>query len=141
MKHLPESGKLAVLFDRECGFCRWSVAWLVRLDHSLALVPVAIQSDRGQRLLESVPEQLRLESAHVVDSEGRLFSGGDAAPVIVAKLRGGQAVAPLFRLAPGLTRAAYRAVAANRQSVGRFVPESSRAHADQVLAARIAADG
>jgi len=141
LKHLPDPEHLAVLYDSDCGFCRWSVAWLLRFDDSHALVPVAIQSDRGQRLLVSVPEHLRLESAHAVDAEGTVFSGGDAAPVIATKLRGGQAAAPLLTLSPALTRAAYRAVATNRQSVGKLVPASSRARADQLLESRIVADG
>ncbi|MFI5027407.1 MAG: hypothetical protein ACHQCF_00315 [Solirubrobacterales bacterium] len=44
----------AVLYDRDCGFCRWS------LDKVLAwgrdrLRPVKIQSEEGARLLASIP--------------------------------------------------------------------------------------
>jgi predicted DCC family thiol-disulfide oxidoreductase YuxK len=141
LTQLPESGQLAVLFDSDCGFCRWSVAWLLRLDQLRALAPIAIQSERGQRLLEAVPEAIRLDSAHAVGSDGRVFSGGDAAPVIANRLRGGKAFSPLLKISPALTRAAYRAVATNRQSVGRFVPASSRASADRLLASRMGTDG
>ena len=141
MTQLPDSGQLVVLFDSDCGFCRWSVAWLLRFDQAHRLVPVAIQSDRGQQLLEAVPHESRLDSAHAVAADGRVFSGGDAAPLIVNKLRGGRAFAPLLKAAPGLTRAAYEVVATNRQSVGRLVPASSRARADRLLAARMSTDG
>ena len=124
---------LKVLYDVECGFCRWSVAQLLRLDRSASLNPVAIQSPEGQALLAALPPEKRLESAHIVTATGEVFSGGDAAPLIAQKLAGGAVIAPLAGLSPQLTRAGYSFVSANRVRIGRLVPTGSRAKADALL--------
>lgn len=131
-------GPVSVLYDRDCGFCRWSVAKLLELDPVGSLEPVAIQSSHGSQLLASVPAAERLASAHAVTSDGRVFSGGDAAPVIAARLRRGKAAAAAAGAFPPLTRAGYRLVAGNREFAGRFVSGSSRAKADTLLAGRTA---
>ena len=134
---MPSSNaQVRVLYDRDCGFCRWSVAQLLRLDHHGALEPVAIQSQIGGELLESVPVELRLESAHAVTASGQVFSGGDAAPVIAAHVSGGRLLRPLAAAFPPLTRAGYDMVAANRATVGRLVSKRSRDAADNLLAER-----
>ena len=134
---MPSSNaQVRVLYDRDCGFCRWSVAQLLRLDHHGALEPVAIQSQIGGELLESVPVELRLESAHAVNSSGEVFSGGDAAPVIAAHISGGRLLRPLAAAFPPLTRAGYGMVAGNRNAVGRLVSKRSRDAADSLLAER-----
>lgn len=132
-----ETGHVRVLFDRECGFCRWSVAVLLSLDGGRKLEPVAIQSAVGQSLLAGVPEADRLESAHAVAQDGVVLSGGDAAPLIARSLRFGRPVAWLASSSPSATRAAYRAVASNRASVGRLVGVRSRSWADRLLQSRI----
>ena len=129
-------GPISVLYDRDCGFCRWSVAKLLELDRDGNLQPVAIQSEHGSHLLASVREGERLSSAHAVTPDGRVFSGGDAAPVIAAELRRGKPAAALSGAVPPLTRACYRLVAGNRELVGRFVSGRRRARADTLLAAR-----
>ena len=42
---------LLVFYDEDCGYCRWSVAQLLRLDRDRRLRLHAIQSPLGQRLL------------------------------------------------------------------------------------------
>jgi len=125
-----------VLYDRECGFCRWSVAVLLRLDSRGMLDPVAIQSPEGQRLLAPLAEELRLASAHAVDASGNVRSGGDAAPLIATSLRGGGALSALAGASPPLTRAAYRFTAGNRTRLGRLVSPARRTAADRTLAER-----
>lgn len=132
-----DQGELNVLYDADCGFCRWSVAQLLKLDRGDSLHPVAIQSARGQALLAPVPEDIRLESAHAVTAAGEVFSGGDAAPLIAARLRGRSVALPLASASPWLTRRVYDLVAANRAGISRFVPAGSRAKADALLAQRV----
>ena len=128
--------QVRVLYDRECGFCSWSVAQLLRLDRHGALEPVAIQSQAGGELLESVPAELRLASAHAVTAAGEVFSGGDAAPLIAPHLIGGRLLRPLTAAFPPLTRAGYDMVAEHRHAVGRLVSKRSRSAADRLLAER-----
>jgi predicted DCC family thiol-disulfide oxidoreductase YuxK len=126
----------AILYDADCGFCRWSVVRLLAWDRADALRPVAIQSDEGQALLADVPEDERLRSAHAVGPDGRVHSGGDAVPVVAAVLPGGAPIAWIAGRLPAPMRLAYRAVATNRVRLGRLVSTGQRARADAVLARR-----
>src|SRR4249919_3127403 len=71
-----------VLYDEDCGFCRWTADKLRGWDRHQRLRFASIQSSRGQALLASLPPEVRLDSAHVVTA-GRVRSGGAAvAPVL-----------------------------------------------------------
>jgi predicted DCC family thiol-disulfide oxidoreductase YuxK len=124
---------LTVLYDADCGFCRFSVARLLDWDRRRRLRPVAIQSARGQELLAAVAPAERLRSAHVVDAEGTLHSGGAAAAVIARELPAGAPVALVLGALPGPTDRAYRFVADHRTGISRFVPSRwKRAAAAQI---------
>ena len=92
---------VTVLYDHDCGFCRWSIGRLLAWDRAGRLRPVAIQSAEGQRLLADLTPEQRLASAHAVDAAGRRTSGGDAMAPIAAVLPGGAPLAALGRRAPG----------------------------------------
>ena len=132
----PDPGPAQVLYDAECGFCRWSVAALLRLDSRGLLVPVAIQSVQGQDLLAGVPEDLRLASAHCCTPGVKVLSGGDAAGPIAERLPGGSPVAWVAARAPGLMRFGYGAVASRRSSFGRWISASHLAAADRTIESR-----
>jgi len=127
---------VTVLFDLDCGFCRWSVAKLLAWDRHRRLRPVAIQSHEGQRLLADLPAAKRLASAHAVDTAGHLASGGDALAPIAEVLPGGRPLAALARRAPGLARAGYDAIAARRPLLGRLVSDAAKVRADRRIAER-----
>lgn len=127
---------VTVLYDRDCGFCRWSVGRLLAWDRAGRLRPVAIQSPEGQRLLGDLPPEQRLASAHAVDAAGRRSSGGDAMAPIAAVLPGGATLAALGRRAPAVARAGYRAVAGRRSVLGRLISDAARARADERIARR-----
>ena len=129
-------GRLVVLFDGECRWCRWSVARLVPLDTRHRLRLMAIQDPEAQRLLSSVPEEERLASAHAVTPDGRVFSGGDAAAPIAAELPALAWGAPLVRALPGPTRAGYRFVADRRSPLGRRLDDRALERADRLIATR-----
>ena len=65
-----------VLYDEDCGFCKWSLDKILAWDRSHRLRPMSIQSDEGQRLLAGVPEEKRLDSWHLVDRLGNVRSAG-----------------------------------------------------------------
>src|SRR5205823_11507574 len=112
---------VTVLYDRDCGFCRWSIGRLLAWDRAGRLRPVAIQSAEGQRLLGDLTTEERLATAHAVDAARRRASGGDALAPIAAVLPSGAPLAALGRRAPALTRANYRAVAGRRSLFGRLI--------------------
>ena len=129
---------VTVLYDRDCGFCRWTVGKLLAWDRAGRLRPVAIQSDEGQRLLADLTPEQRLASAHAIDGAGRRSSGGDAFGTIAAALPGGAPVAALARRAPGLMRATYDAIAARRSVFGKLIGDRAKARADERIAQRSA---
>ena len=130
---------LLVFYDEECGYCRWSVAQLLRFDRDQRLRLIAIQSPEGERLLADVAPELRLASAHLIDGDGQLFSGGDAAAPIAAALPRLAPTAPLLGRLSGPVNASYKLIAANRERIGRLVGVSSRERADLAIAAHQAA--
>jgi len=138
---LPPDAPLLVFYDEDCGYCRWSVAQLLRLDRDRRLRLIAIQSPAGERLLADVAPELRLESAHLIDGDGKLFSGGDAAAPIAAALPSLARTAPLLRRLSRPVNASYNLIAANRVRIGRLVGVSSRERADRAIAAHQAAFG
>jgi predicted DCC family thiol-disulfide oxidoreductase YuxK len=129
---------VTVLYDHDCGFCRWSVGRLLAWDRPGRLRPLAIQSPEGQRLLADLTPEQRLTSAHAVDAAGRRTSGGDALAPVAAVLPAGAPLAALARRAPGLARAGYRAVADRRTLLGSLVGDAAKARADERIAQRSA---
>jgi predicted DCC family thiol-disulfide oxidoreductase YuxK len=90
---LSRKGVSVVLYDRDCGFCRWSADRILAWDRARRLRAVAIQSVEGARLLAALDPDARLGSWH---------------------LPGGQPLASLFAMFPGLTARAYTFVARHR---------------------------
>lgn len=128
--------RLVVLYDENCRWCRWSVARLVAFDRDRRLRLAPIQGEEGDRLLAGVPEGERLESAHAVTPDGRVYSGGDAAAPIAAVLPALSFGVPLLNALPGPTRAAYRLVADNRSRLGARLNDEAIGKADRLIASR-----
>ena len=129
---------VTVLYDHDCGFCRWTIGRLLAWDRAGRLRPLAIQSPEGQRLLADLTPEQRLASAHAVEAGGRRTSGGDALGPVAAVLPGGAPLVTLARRAPRLARAGYRAVAGPRSLFGRLVSDAAKARADERIAQRSA---
>ena len=113
---------LTVLYDADCGFCRWTLATLLAWDRAFRLYPVAIQSAEGQRLLRDVDAPLRLATAHAVTPDGRVYSGGAAAEHVASMLPAGAPFAAVARALERPVDRGYRWVADHRTGISRFVP-------------------
>jgi predicted DCC family thiol-disulfide oxidoreductase YuxK len=124
-----------VYYDGDCGFCRWTLAWLLRWDRRRHLRPVAIQSAEGDRELGDLGEA-RLDSWHVVGDDGVRHSGGRAFAPALAELPGGRILAPLARRLERALVPAYEWVAAHRGGLARLVPARAKRRADALVAAR-----
>jgi predicted DCC family thiol-disulfide oxidoreductase YuxK len=124
-----------VLYDADCGFCRWAMAWAVRHDQDRLLVTVPIQSPLGSELLVDLVPDDRLRAAHVVRDDGCLRSGGAAAADVLGALAPTRALGRLALGLPGTTNLLYGLVAARRESFGRLVGGEARRRADERLAA------
>ena len=126
-----------LLYDRDCGFCRWCLGKVLAWDRRGAVRPVAIQSEEGDRLLTGMPEEERLGSWHLIDAEGTVRSAGDAFPGLFRLLPGGAPLAGLISRAPRATDRAYRWVAANRSRWGKLVTDGAKRRADRRIAERL----
>jgi predicted DCC family thiol-disulfide oxidoreductase YuxK len=124
-----------VLYDSDCGFCRWAMAWVVRLDRRDELVAVPIQSPLGSELLVDLDPDDRLAVAHTVEDDGRRGSGGAAAAEVLAVIDPTRMLARLARASPRRTNRLYDSVATRRTSLGRFVGRGARQRADRLLEA------
>jgi predicted DCC family thiol-disulfide oxidoreductase YuxK len=115
------SDQWLLLYDEDCGFCKWSLDKLLAWDRRRALQPVPIQSDRGRSLLAAIPEERHLDSFHLVGPDGEVRSAGAAAAPLAELLPGGRPLAALFRAAPRATERAYRYVASHRDRWARLL--------------------
>jgi predicted DCC family thiol-disulfide oxidoreductase YuxK len=113
--------QLIVLYDEDCGFCRWSLDKLLAWDRRKRVRPLAIQSDEGQELLRDVPAEARLDSWHLVLASGEVLSAGAAAAPLARELPLGRPLAALFRTFPRTTERAYQWVARNRNRFARVL--------------------
>ena len=112
---------ITVLYDEDCGFCRWSADKLRTWDRRDRLTFAAIQSPGGAELLVAVPEAQRLDSMHAVTPDGRVWSSGQAVRVILGELPGGSILASIAAAFPGATDTTYRLVARHRERLGRML--------------------
>lgn len=110
-----------MLYDEDCGFCRWSVDRLLLLDRRHELDALPIQRAEGAEFLSSMTPDERLESWHVHSPGGRIWSGGEAVPVLLRLLPGGKGLASVAVRFPRTVDRLYRFVVRNRSTLGRFV--------------------
>ena len=129
------SAHAIVLYDEDCGFCRWSLAKLLAWDRQRRLQPAAIQSAEGRRLLAGLSDEQMLASWHLV-CEGRRYSAGAAFPPLLRLLPGGAPLARLSAALPRLSEAGYAFVARRRGAIGHLITEGARRRADLRIARR-----
>jgi predicted DCC family thiol-disulfide oxidoreductase YuxK len=127
---LPMAQQSTILYDRDCGFCRWSLAKVLAWDRGRQLRPVALQDAEADRLLDPMGEDRKMASWHLVDPEGRVTSGGDAAAPLLRLLPGGDPLALLAERLPGATRRAYGWVSENRSRLARPIRRRAVERAD-----------
>ena len=114
---------VTVAYDEDCGACRWAAERLRRWDRAGRLGFAAIQL--SDALLAPVEAGRRLDAMHAVTTDGRVYSGGAAVPLILRALPGGRPLAVLAASAPGLTDAAYAAIVARRTQIGRLLGQDA----------------
>jgi predicted DCC family thiol-disulfide oxidoreductase YuxK len=110
-----------LLYDDDCGFCRWSRDLILRWDRRGRLRPVAIQSEEGGRLLAAMSEDERLGSWHLVGPDRSVVSAGAAAAPLARLLPGGRPLAAVFDAFPRATERGYRWVADHRGAFGKLL--------------------
>jgi predicted DCC family thiol-disulfide oxidoreductase YuxK len=114
-----------VLFDEDCGFCRWSLDRLLRWDRRGRLRVAPIQGQEADLLLADLDAAARLASWHLITPQGRRYSGGAAVAPLARLLPAGAAVALLAETFPRTTDRLYRWVARHRDMLGRRLGEQA----------------
>jgi len=123
-----------VLYDRDCGFCRWSLGRVLALDRDERLAPVALGTPEADLLLADLTPEQRAASWHLISPGGHRWSAGAAAAPLLRLLRGGDVPAVVLARAPQLTERAYRWVADHRSVFGRLIGERAKIRADDRIA-------
>jgi predicted DCC family thiol-disulfide oxidoreductase YuxK len=110
-----------LLYDSDCGFCRWSVDKILAWDRRGSLRPVPLQAPEAAELLDDMAEEQRLGSWHLVTFEGKVYSRGAAAPPLLRMLPGGSPLAAVLAAFPGVTDRVYGWVTEHRDHLGWIV--------------------
>ena len=125
-----------LLYDDDCGFCRWSVAWVLRRDRRGSFDVAPIQSRAGDELLAGIDPERRLESWHLALPDGQVHSAGAGFAPLARLVGRWSQLARLAERFPRGADAAYRLVAGRRGIFGRLVTARARAAADRAIAER-----
>jgi predicted DCC family thiol-disulfide oxidoreductase YuxK len=125
-----------ILYDSDCGFCRWSLSWILRWDRHRRLRPVALQEPAARELLPGMDPEERMASWHLVAPDGAVSSGGLAAGPMLRLLPGGAALATVADRAPRLASRVYDWVHRHRGMLGRPITDRAKVRADRVIASR-----
>jgi predicted DCC family thiol-disulfide oxidoreductase YuxK len=131
-----KDGRWLVLYDGECGLCKWLLAGLLRLDRERRLRPAPLQGPAAAALLADLSAEERLASWHLVAPDGARHSGGDALPALLRLLPAGRAPAALLARFPAATDGGYRWVAAHRSGLSRPVPSRAKRRAAALVRQR-----
>jgi predicted DCC family thiol-disulfide oxidoreductase YuxK len=115
-------GTWIVLYDGACGFCKWILGGLLKLDPDRRLRPLALQEPEAGALLSKLDPDLWMTSFHLASPDGELLSAGEALPALLRLVRGGRYPAAALARFPGLTAASYRWIAEHRTQLSRPVP-------------------
>jgi predicted DCC family thiol-disulfide oxidoreductase YuxK len=125
-----------VLYDDDCGFCRWTVAWGLRRDRRGVLEVLPIQSHLGAELLADLAPEERLRSAHVIHSDRGRESGGAAVRAVLDVLPSARVLRLLAGVWPSMTDRVYDFVAGHRSWFGHLIGAGARRRADELLLER-----
>ncbi len=114
-----------LLYDADCGFCRWSIDKILAWDRRGALRAVPLQSAEAAVLLPGMTDEQKMASWHLVADDGIVHSAGDVAAPLARLLPLGAPVALLAGAMPKTTGRLYGWVAGNRERLGKRVGDKA----------------
>jgi predicted DCC family thiol-disulfide oxidoreductase YuxK len=113
-----DGGRIVILFDGVCDVCHRGVAWVRARDTGGAFAFVPFQDPAVARRRPDLDPAALARAVHVVVPDGRVVTGADALPVVLARLPGrGPRIAARLLALPGalaVARPLYRVAAALR---------------------------
>ncbi len=128
---------VTLIYDSDCGFCRWCLGKVLAWDRRRAVRPVALGTEEADRLLAGTPAGERMSSWHLVESTGEVHSAGAGFAPLLRLLPGGSPLSAVAARFPRATERGYRGVSSRRSFFGRFVTEGAKRRADQRIDSRL----
>ena len=122
--------RVILIYDSDCGFCRWCLGKVLAWDRRRAVRPVALGTEEATRLLGDMPAAERYSSWHLVEEGGAVRSAGAGFEPLLRLLPGGSPLAALSGRFPSATERAYRTVSGNRGIFGKLVTDGAKRRAD-----------
>jgi predicted DCC family thiol-disulfide oxidoreductase YuxK len=122
--------RVILIYDSDCGFCRWCLGKVLAWDRRHAVRPVALGTEEANRLLGDMPAAERYSSWHLVEEGGAVRSAGAGFEPLLRLLPGGSPLAVLSGRFPSATERAYRTVSGNRGIFGKLVTDGAKRRAD-----------
>jgi predicted DCC family thiol-disulfide oxidoreductase YuxK len=132
----PGEQRWRVLYDGDCGFCKWLLCGLLAWDRTVRLHPIALQRPEAGDLLADLTPEERMASWHLISPAEERHSGGAAlSPLLRLLPRAGVPAAAFARL-PALTDRSYRWVAEHRSQLSKLVPVRVKRRASECVRRR-----
>ncbi|HET6776560.1 MAG TPA: DCC1-like thiol-disulfide oxidoreductase family protein [Actinomycetota bacterium] len=113
--------RAVVLYDEDCGFCRWATGRVLAWDRRNRIRAVALQDPEAERLLPGIDHERRMASWHVLGPDGRVWSAGRAAAPLLRLLPAGAPLAALAAAFPRTTDRLYDWTARHRGRLGALL--------------------
>jgi len=118
--------RAVILYDADCGFCRWSADKVLAWDRRGRLRPVALQDPEADRLLTGMDHDRRMASWHLITPDGHVFSAGAAVPQLMRLLPAGAPIALVASTFPTTTQRLYEWVAHHRETLAGMLGRRRR---------------
>jgi len=113
--------RAVVLFDEDCGFCRWAAGKLLAWDRRRRLRPVALQDPEAEQLLTGLDRDQQMASWHLVAPDGRVRSAGRAVAPLLRLLPAGTPLAVVAESFPKTTDRLYDWISRHRERLGSLL--------------------
>jgi len=110
-----------LLYDADCGFCRWSLDKILARDRDRRVRPVPLQSAEADVLLKGMDRDRKMASWHLVTPDGTIYSAGAAVAPLMRVLPATKGVAAIAGAMPPVTGIAYRLISRNRTRLGKLI--------------------
>jgi predicted DCC family thiol-disulfide oxidoreductase YuxK len=110
-----------VLYDQDCGFCRWATGKLLAWDRRGRLRSVALQSSETDQMLPGMGRDQQMAAWHLLTPNGRVRSAGRAVAPLLRLLPGGRPLAVVAESFPGTTDRLYDWISRHRERMGSLL--------------------
>ncbi len=111
------------MYDGACPVCSAAVAWIRKNARKNTFEMVPCQSETMESRFPGIPQHVCMRAMQLVLPDGRVLSGEQALPEVLARLPRYRGIGAFFRIPglPALSRILYRWFAENRYGIARLL--------------------